>query len=230
MSNVMNSNLLLSTVGMRQRMSILFILVTCQFAFVDFVDAREQPKTQNRYPGLKSENDNPPRPRFLTGKNDSTVNMKQDVEKKQERDNEEKDLRPKITRSASPRVNKNKVMELTFDDIAFEMEKGDDFERSMLTEEINNLNNQKVRLRGFIRPSVKQSGLTKFVFVRDNKECCFGPGAAIFDCVLVELAKGKKTDFTVRPVTIEGEFYLKEFKGLNGKIWAIYRMKKGMVK
>lgn len=126
--------------------------------------------------------------------------------------------------------NANKTFELTFDDLAFEMEKTDKFKRSMLTEKINGYDGGTVRLRGFIRPSFSQSGLTKFVFVRDNKECCFGPGAALYDCVLVRLAKGKKTEFTVRPVTIEGKFYLKEYKGPDGKVWSIYRMKDAFVR
>jgi hypothetical protein len=100
----------------------------------------------------------------------------------------------------------------------------------MLTDEIREYDGQLIRLRGYIRPSFRQSGLKKFVFVRDNKECCFGPGAAIFDCVLVELAKDKATEYTVRPVTIEGRFYLKEYTGPDKKIWAIYRMKGGIVK
>lgn len=132
----------------------------------------------------------------------------------------------------SPRQEKrvDKVNDLTFDDIAFEMKKSDKFNRKMLTDEIREYDGQVIRLRGYIRPSFRQSGLKKFVFVRDNKECCFGPGAAIFDCVLVELAKDKATDYTVRPVTIEGRFFLKEFKGPDKNIWAVYRMKNGIVK
>lgn len=117
-----------------------------------------------------------------------------------------------------------KTFDLTFDDLAFDMKKGSKFERSMLTPKINSYHNSTVKLRGYIRPSFKQSGLTKFIFVRDNKECCFGGNAAIFDNVLVKLAKGTKTDFTVRPVTIEGKMYLKEYKGVDGRIWSIFRM------
>jgi len=130
----------------------------------------------------------------------------------------------KKTNSTQTKNAKPKTFELTFDDLKFEMEKGGKFSRSMLTSKINSYDNGIVKLRGYIRPSFSQSGLTKFIFVRDNKECCFGPGAAIFDCVLVRLAKGTKTDFTVRPVTIEGKFSLKEYKGPDGKVWSIYRM------
>ncbi len=119
---------------------------------------------------------------------------------------------------------------ITFDDLKFEMEKGEKFERKLLTDSINGLAGQKLKLKGYIRPSIRQKDLTKFIFVRDDKECCFGPGAALYDCVLVTLKEGNKSDYTVRPITIEGEFFLKEYTGPDGRVWAVYRMKDGEVK
>lgn len=115
------------------------------------------------------------------------------------------------------------VQDLTFDDIAFEMEKGEPFARSMLPQEIEELSNQKIRIRGYILPSFESRGIKQFVLVRDNMECCFGPGAALYDCILVEM-KGSGVDFTVRPVTVEGIFEIKEYLGPDGKHLAIYRM------
>ncbi len=132
--------------------------------------------------------------------------------------------------SATSDEARKKNFELTFDDLKFEMEKGSKFDRSLLTDKINSYNNNTISVRGYIRPSFSQSGLTKFIFVRDNKECCFGPGAALYDCILVRLTKGSTTDFTVRPVTIEGTFSLKEYNGPDGKVWSIYRMNDTEVK
>ncbi|TWT38399.1 DUF3299 domain-containing protein [Blastopirellula retiformator] len=115
------------------------------------------------------------------------------------------------------------VQDLTFDDIAFEMEKGEPFARSMLPQEIEELANQKIRIRGYILPSFESRGIKQFVLVRDNMECCFGPTAALYDCILVEM-KGSGVDFTVRPVTVEGIFEIKEYLGPDGKHLAIYRM------
>ena len=120
----------------------------------------------------------------------------------------------------------DRIADLTFDDIKFEMEKGADFERSMLTEDIEELAGKRIKLRGYIRPSFQQSGIKRFILVRDNQECCFGPGAMIYDCVLVSLSKGTEIEYTVRPIVVEGQFYLKEYKGPDGKVWAIFRMKK----
>lgn len=119
--------------------------------------------------------------------------------------------------------------EISFDDLVFAMEKGGKFERSMLTEKILQMNGEQIRIRGFIRPAFKETGISKFVFVRDNQECCFGPGAALYDCILVELGGEKTTDYTVRPITVLGTIYMKEFKGPDGNIWAIYRMKNASV-
>lgn len=118
---------------------------------------------------------------------------------------------------------------ITFDDLKFGIEIGEAFQREMLTENILRLNGLKIRIRGYIKPSFKQSGLQKFVFVRDNQECCFGPGAALYDCILVELERDKTTDFSVRPVAVVGQFYLDEFMGPDGNVWAIFRMRNAMV-
>ncbi len=125
--------------------------------------------------------------------------------------------------------DEGELNDLSFDDLAFEMEPEENFDRSMLTEKIVGYHKTTVRLRGFIRPTMRQDNISKFIFVRDNKECCFGPGAALYDCVLVQLEEGLTTEFTVRPVTIRGEFYLREYEGPDGKVWAIYRLRNAVV-
>ena len=142
-------------------------------------------------------------------------------------------------RSASPVAPGRRVVEarpsrstarskgdITFDDLKFDIEKGGKFEQSMLTKEIKALNKQTVRLRGYILPNsvYKSSGIDQFVLVRDNMECCFGPGAAIYDCVLINMEKGKTTDFTTKPIAVRGKFEIEEFKFPDGTLAAIYKM------
>lgn len=104
--------------------------------------------------------------------------------------------------------------DLTFDDIKFDIEKGGKFQRDMLTEEIESLHKKSIRIRGYILPAsvFTQSGIEEFVLVRDNMECCFGPGAALYDCIIVQMEKGKTADFTTRPVAVRGKFEIQEFK------------------
>lgn len=128
--------------------------------------------------------------------------------------------------AASPRATSKRTKDVTFDDIKFEMKKPKSrkFKRSMLTKAIEKMNDTPVRIRGYILPSFKQKGITQFVLVRDNLECCFGPGAALYDCIMVEMQKGTSVEFTIRPVTVKGTFSIREVKGPDGKHWAVYHL------
>lgn len=100
--------------------------------------------------------------------------------------------------------------EINFDDLKFDLEKDQPFDDSLLTDTIRELNGTTVKLRGYILPSTlfSETNISQFVLVRDNQECCFGPGAALFDCVMVEMVPGQTTDFVTRPVTVEGKFVI----------------------
>jgi len=139
------------------------------------------------------------------------------------------DGRERVVPTGPPPTDRDGRLELTFDDLSFEMEKGGDFDRSMLTDRIKKFHGADVRLRGFIRPSFRQSKIEKFVFVRDDKECCFGPGAAIYDNALVSLKKGTETNYTVRPIVVAGKLYLKEYETPDGMVLSIYRIKNGKI-
>jgi hypothetical protein len=116
-----------------------------------------------------------------------------------------------------------KVRDLTFDDIKFEMKKGDSFERSLLGKKVEDLSGQTIRIRGYMLPSFQQKGISQFVLVRDNMQCCFGPGAALCDCIMVDL-KGTTTTFTVKPIAVEGVFKIEEFSDPDGNVLAIYHL------
>ena len=114
--------------------------------------------------------------------------------------------------------------DISFDDIKFDMEKGAAFTSDLLPERVTALEQERIRIRGYILPSFQQTGLTQFVLVRDNMECCFGPGAALYDCVVVRMQPGKTANFSIRPVAVSGVFRLEELKGPDGKHLAIYAL------
>lgn len=127
----------------------------------------------------------------------------------------------------SERAAKLAKGDITFDDLKFDIEKGEAFEREMLTDVVEKLNGKKVKLRGYILPSTlfKETDIEQFVLVRDNQECCFGPGAALYDCVIVDMVPGKTTDFVTRPVTVEGKFKIQEYKYPDGAgHFAVFRI------
>jgi hypothetical protein len=113
--------------------------------------------------------------------------------------------------------------ETTFDDLKFDMEIGSEFDPTLLTPQVESLFGQKIRIRGYILPTLRKRGLKQFVLVRDNMECCFGPGAALYDCILVTMQEGKTAEFTIRPVAVEGVFDFEQHAPL-GPTLAIYKM------
>lgn len=121
-------------------------------------------------------------------------------------------------------VNRQAVRDINFDAIKFDIQKEQPFERSMLTPAIEKLHNTPVRIRGYILPSFQQTGLTQFVLVRDNMECCFGPGAALYDCIVVEMSPGNSTDFTTHPVAVEGVFTIHELRSPEDRCMAVYHL------
>lgn len=123
--------------------------------------------------------------------------------------------------------NASGILDLTFDDLKFDIEKGGKFERKMLPETIEDFKGKKITLRGYILPAsiFQNEGIKQFILVRDDKECCFGPMAAIFDCVRIEMDGGPGVSFTTRPITVEGSFDIREWPVIDGRPLAIYHMK-----
>ena len=118
--------------------------------------------------------------------------------------------------------------EITFDDLKFDIVKGAEFKPGMITKELKELDKKTFKLRGFILPTsvFQQTGIKQFVLVRDNQECCFGPGAAIYDCVIIEMNPGKTTNFATRVVTVKGKLEIdtESYQDADGAYYAIYRM------
>ncbi len=98
----------------------------------------------------------------------------------------------------------------------------------MLTDSVKELDKKVVRLRGFILPTsvFQQKGFDRFVLVRDNQECCFGPGAAIYDCVMIEMQPGKTANYSTRIVQVQGTFHIdtESYKYPEGNQFAIYKI------
>jgi hypothetical protein len=115
---------------------------------------------------------------------------------------------------------------ITFDALKFPMDdpKSRMFERKMLTDSIEKLSGTHIRLRGFILPAAFED-LSSFTLVRDNQQCCFGPGSALYDSVMVTLEDQATTKYVTRPVTVEGTFQIKELQDpTTKKFWSIYRI------
>ncbi len=137
---------------------------------------------------------------------------------------------PPVTAKDPPAVDLNRLAAKNFDDIKFDIEPDAPFFRKMLTDGIERLNGQRIRIRGWILPTARKRGLKEFVLVRDNQECCFGPGAALFDCILVQMQPGKTAEFSNYSVAVEGRFSVQQFPPDSGQHpLAIYRLEGELV-
>ena len=129
-------------------------------------------------------------------------------------------VRPRST------IRRGGIRDLTFDDLEFEIERDGDFQREMLGKNIEELNGKQVIIRGFILAAsvFQQSGFKEFVLVRDNQECCFGPGAYIYHNIQVDMAPGATADFSIRPVTIEGKLTIKPWIGPDDRCYSVFHI------
>lgn len=177
-------------------------------------------------PESTSAEEEPSSPEDVTPDGGSTTNEKADAVETQSTSTEKKPAagaEASTSKRPVPKPQPGKTLDLTFDDIKFDIEPDAPFKRDMLPKAIEDLNGQKISIGGYMLPSFQQRDIKQFVLVRDNMECCFGPGAALYDCILIEM-DGRGVDFTVRPVVVEGIFTVKEYKDDSGKHLAIYHM------
>lgn len=131
--------------------------------------------------------------------------------------------------AVSDAATASRLRDLSFDDVKLEMERGDPFSTDLIPKRVTSLDGSRIRIRGYILPSFQQTGLTHFVLVRDNMECCFGPGAMLHDCIVVRMLPGRSASFSVRPVAVTGTFRLEELRAPDGTYLAIYAMDGEMV-
>jgi len=125
---------------------------------------------------------------------------------------------------AAPEVGGD-VLGITFDNLMFDIKSTDYFSPSMFNDSVRALFDKKVKIRGYIWPDVPyQKGNTQFILVRDDQGCCFGPGALIYDNVVVKMAPGKSVDFTLRPIAVQGVLRFHEEKFLDQPPTSIYRL------
>ena len=123
-------------------------------------------------------------------------------------------LRPGAKTVASWQRAGDRPYDKTFDDLRFEMTVGEPFQ----PRDADRRRSKRWPASGFAFAASfcrrrSKRGIKQFVLVRDNQECCFGPGAALYDCILVEMKPGKTAEYSDSPVAVEGTFDIREFVG-----------------
>jgi len=72
---------------------------------------------------------------------------------------------------------------------------------------------RNVLLKGYMYPGKQQEGITQFLLVRDQGDCCFGGNPKITDRVLVQLDDPRGIGFSQRLTKIAGTFRVRRVGG-----------------
>jgi hypothetical protein len=74
---------------------------------------------------------------------------------------------------------------------------------------LKDLEGQRIRLRGYMRPGELSEDLPFFVLARDTQACCFGPNTKAYDIIPVMMREGVTTDYIhLTPFDITGVFHI----------------------
>jgi hypothetical protein len=98
---------------------------------------------------------------------------------------------------------------VTFDDIdllkVLNMEPVPPNVMDYLPDWLKSLDGHRIILRGWMYPSFRQTGIERFMFVRDNGICCFGREPKVYDKLAVTMREGKSTNYIQgRPFDVVG--------------------------
>jgi hypothetical protein len=125
------------------------------------------------------------------------------------------------------------AIRLTFDDFnllsVLNMEPVTEDAVSHMPEWLRSLDGKRVRLRGYMYLTFEPE-VERFVLLRDNLECCFGPGAKIYDNLLVDMKPGTKAKYVNMKESLEvvGRFRI-DLKAERGYIYGLYRIEDATV-
>ena len=94
--------------------------------------------------------------------------------------------------------------------------------------DIEELLGKKVFIKGYIRPDSTnlRKGITEFLLVRDNNECCFGDKSNVmyFDQVMVDLGPGLTTELEERVFRVGGELSVRMGNPRQGEPTLVYSL------
>lgn len=87
---------------------------------------------------------------------------------------------------------------------------------------LRDLHGQTILLKGWMVPPPRENELPAFIFVRDSKDCCFGPNVKIYDQIGVKMKPGTTADHIQgRPFDVAGRFVIKPIVR-DGKLKLLY--------
>ena len=119
---------------------------------------------------------------------------------------------------------------ITFEDLILGMQADVVFRPFMLTDRAKALEGQRVSISGYMHGGVESTRANKEFILLRNTECKFGPGGQADHLAQIYLRKGTTTEFTGKPVKVEGDLVIEPFEGTDGNTWAIYQLQDAQIK
>ena len=79
----------------------------------------------------------------------------------------------------------------------------------MFPQWLKDLEGQRIRIRGYMRPGELAEDIPFFVLARDTQACCFGPNTKPYDIIPVIMREGVTTEYIhLQPFDIVGVFHI----------------------
>jgi hypothetical protein len=87
------------------------------------------------------------------------------------------------------------------------------------------LEGKEVFIKGYVYPGERQDGITRFLLVRDQGECCFGGNPKVTDRILVSLSNPKGFRFSNKLFKVAGVFHvMPPAQAIDAKGAVLYRL------
>ncbi|MCA9115800.1 MAG: hypothetical protein KDA79_12010 [Planctomycetaceae bacterium] len=79
--------------------------------------------------------------------------------------------------------------------------------------DVQALEGKQIFLKGYMYPTRESEGLTSFLLVKDNQQCCFGGQPQVTDMIMVQLPTSQAADYTQSLVSVAGTFRISPSEG-----------------
>jgi hypothetical protein len=90
--------------------------------------------------------------------------------------------------------------------------------------EVEQLDGQRVFVKGFVFPGKQTTGIKTFVLCRDNGDCCFGGQPKLTDRIQVTLKGPLSLDYSTRMRRVAGTFHVAPRQAVDGLGGVLYHL------
>ena len=125
------------------------------------------------------------------------------------------------------------IIDVELDELALEIDRKAKFTLNNAPENIRQLHDRRIRLRGYMYPTFKQTGVTRFILNGETKQKAYHFAGdlnrvPIHYYIPVTLRKGTSTEYSLKPLSVEGQMRLQP-DIVDGVIRFVYKLDDAIV-